>query len=260
MISFIVPIYNKGSILYEMLTSLFLNLKKHDITDFEVIVINDGSTDNSFEEAVRFKRFNGDTHKIKIYHYSQNVGKGFALKYGFSKSTGDPIVFLDGDMDIDTRQVINALKTHATQNADMVIGSKYTAQSRTHYPKIRYVYSLILKYVITVLFHLSVSDTQVGLKVFRRAVLAEVFPRLIIKRFAVDLELLIVAQMYGFIKVTEIPVVINHTHASNSTIDIHAVKNFCQDIAALWYRKNILHFYDDHPLVSSVSYLQIEMA
>lgn len=244
MISFIIPVYNKGPVLYKTLSSLIRHLKKSLISDFEIIVVNDGSTDDSLTQAIKFREFNGATDKIKIYNYQKNVGKGFALRYGFYKSSGDPIVFLDGDQDIDTRYVITALHTFDRLYPDAVIGSKYHVQSRVHYPPLRFVYSFVLKQVIRVLFNFALSDTQVGLKVYRRSVLSEVFPKIVIKRFAVDLEMLIVAKILGYQKFVESPVVINHSTANKSSINMFAVKNFCQDIAAIWYRKNILHYYE----------------
>lgn len=243
MISFIIPVYNKAGVLFKTLSSLIRHLKKSAVLDYEIIVVNDGSTDNSFAEAVRFKKFNGETEKIKIFHYSKNIGKGFALRFGFAKSSGDPIVFLDGDMDIDTKQVVKALNQFKVKRPDMLIGSKYHPRSRIFYPFNRYLYSLVLRTAIRFLFNLNVTDTQVGLKVFQRRVLKTVFPRLIIKRFAVDLELLVVAHLLGFSKIVELPVIIKHTSANKSTIDIWAVKNFCQDILAIFFRKNILRYY-----------------
>lgn len=257
MISFIIPVYNKGAILYKTLASLISNLSRTTFTEYEIIVVNDGSTDNSFSEAVRFKKFNGKNSSIKIFHYTNNIGKGFALRFGFSKSIGDTIVFLDGDMDIDTKQVINALRQFNKQQPHMVIGSKYLPSSRTHYPANRFLYSLVLKTVIRLLFNLRVTDTQVGLKVFRREVLTQVFPRVIIKRFAVDLELLVVATLLGFTKIIETPVIINHNPANCSSVHLRDAKNFCQDIAAIFYRKNILRYYAEQitsiPLSASFS-------
>lgn len=258
MISFIIPVYNKGKILFKTINSLIHRLQENAITDFEIILVNDGSTDNSFAEAVRAKKFNGATDKIKIFHYSKNVGKGFALRFGFSKSVGDPVVFLDGDMDIDTRQIIQGLNFFGPNQPDMVITSKYLPESRVNYPLIRYVYSLVLKGIIRVLFNLSVSDTQVGLKMFRRQVLDAVLPKLVIKHFAFDLELLVVAHMYGFTKIQELPVFIKLD--ATSTIDVWAVKNFCQDIAALYYRKNILKYYDSSQTENIVPAFSVQAA
>ncbi len=244
MISFIIPVYNKGNIIFKSLTSLIHHLSKARIEDYEIIVVNDGSTDNSLGEAVRFKRFNGHTEKIKIYHYNANIGKGFALRFGFYKSAGNPVIFLDGDTDIKTTQIIKGLRVFFQNQADMVIGSKYHPLSRIFYPVERYIYSVILKLIIYVLFRLSVSDTQVGLKIFRREVLNEILPRLVIKRFAADLELLVVAHMLGYHRIHEIPVIIKQSVLSQSTIRIQAVRDFCLDILAIFYRKNWLKYYN----------------
>jgi len=244
MISFIIPIYNKGSILLKTLNSLTDKLSKAKFSKFEIIIIDDGSKDDSFYEAFRFKRSNKKLGKIKIFHYGQNLGKGYALKYGFIKSTGDPVIFLDGDMDIDTKQVIKAIEKFNKINPDILIGSKYHIQSRLHYPFNRYLYSRILKIIIWLLFNLSVTDTQVGLKIFQRKVLAKVFPKILVKRFAVDLEILIVANKYGYKKIIEIPVIIKHTSANCSTINYMSTINFMQDLASLFYRNYILHHYD----------------
>lgn len=260
MISFIVPVYNKGSILFKTINSLINHLNASEFTDFEIIVVNDGSTDNSFGEAIRCKKFNGNTDKIKIFHYTKNIGKGFALRYGFSRSKGDQIVFMDGDMDINTRQVIGALRTFFKRSPDMLIGSKYLKKSRTYYPTIRFIYSLVLRIVIRVLFKLSVTDTQVGLKIFRRNVLTEALPRLIIKRFAVDLELLLVSNLIGYTNIIEYPVVVRYATSHQSTINLVAVKNFCMDVAALFYRKNILHYYDTPSKENTIPYLTVQTA
>lgn len=244
MISFIIPVYNKGSVLFKTLSSLIKHLKQSQIKNYEIIVVNDGSTDNSFSEAKRFKNVHGAGKKIRIFHYHKNIGKGFALRFGFSRSIGDPIVFVDADVDIDTNQVISAYHQYSRLQPHILVGSKYHVGSRIHYPLNRYLYSLVLKRIIRFLFKLNVSDTQVGLKIFQRSVLEQVLPRLIIKRFAVDLEILVVATMFGFRKIVEIPVIIEHSSANHSTIDIQAVRNFCQDIFAIWYRKNILNYYD----------------
>lgn len=243
MISFIIPVYNKGSVLYQTLKSLLAKLKQKSILEFEIILVNDGSTDNSLSEAIRFRKFNGDTDKFKIFHYPKNVGKGFALRFGFSKSSGDPVVFIDGDLDINTSYIIKAIKEYQARKPHVVIASKYHKLSRTSYPLKRVLYSIVLRAAIKLLFNLSVTDTQVGLKVFKREVLSEIFPKIIIKRFAVDLELLVVAQMYGYTHIYETPVVIKHIQKHLSSVTVWNVKNFCQDIFAIFYRKHVLKFY-----------------
>jgi hypothetical protein len=93
-----------------------------------------------------------------------------------------------------------------------------------------------------VLFHLHVRDTQVGLKLFRREVLAAVLPRIVVKRYAFDLELLVVAHHLGFSRVVEAPVRIGQRFSS--TINRQAIASILWETAAIFYRKNVLRYYD----------------
>src|SRR3989338_3959422 len=98
-LSLIVPAYNKGSEVFKTISSYVDELKKL-IYDWEIIVVDDASQDKTLREAVRGKRFNGNSKRIKIYSYNLNQGKGFALYYGFKKSSGDAIIFADSDLDL----------------------------------------------------------------------------------------------------------------------------------------------------------------
>ncbi|MEK7063969.1 MAG: hypothetical protein AAB939_00615, partial [Patescibacteria group bacterium] len=93
-------------------------------------------------------------------------------------------------------------------------------------------------------FGLNVSDTQTGLKVFRREVLEKVLPRLLVKRWAFDLEILAVANRLGFSRIYESPIELQYNFASNVTWQ--AVTNFATDYLAIFYRTHILHYYDDY--------------
>jgi len=243
-ISIIIPAYNKEKTIFTTLNYLLHAVNK--LTDhFEMIIVNDGSQDKTLREAIRLKKFNGNSGKIRVYNYKNNLGKGYALKFGFYKSTGEIIIFADADLDISSSQVTEFIKLIKANGADIIVGSKYHPRSRIVYPKIRYLYSRILKFLTGLLFKLCISDTQVGLKAFKRQVLESTMPRLIVKRFAFDLELLVVAGMFGFNKIVEAPVVINHNNIT-STIHFKDVRNFFQDLLAIYYRKNILHYYDRH--------------
>lgn len=241
-LSVIVPAYNKGPVLYKTLFNLISSID--EVTDdFELIIVNDGSKDNTLLEAKKIKKLQSKASKIKIYNYKSNNGKGYALQYGFFRSSGDYVVFFDADLDIDSHQIVNFLSLLENTKADIIIGSKYHPESRISYPKIRFIYSLILKFIIRILFQLHVSDTQVGLKAFKRGVLEKTMPVIVVKRFAFDLELLVVAAKFGFTKIIEVPVVLG-VDKFTSTIKPTDVRNFFQDILAIFYRKNILRYYD----------------
>ncbi len=240
-LSVIVPAYNKDSEVFQVVTNLISELK-HQNLDWELIVIDDCSRDKTLKEAIKSKKFNGNTKNIKIYSYNLNQGKGFALYYGFKKSEGDVIVFVDSDLDIPAQNVSNLIKSYIKTNSNIIIGSKRHPFSQVNYPLLRKFMSKNYQLLVKILFNLNVADTQVGLKLFSREVLEESFPRIVVKNFAFDLELLMVAKNLGYKKILEIPVILNYNFSS--TIEIKSVIKILQDTLAIFYRKNFLKYYD----------------
>lgn len=241
-LSVIIPAYNKDSEIFKVVSELVEELKK-TAYDWEIVVVDDASRDQTLREAVRSKKFNGNTFRIKICTYNINIGKGFALYHGFKKSTGDIVAFVDSDFDLPVSNLKTLLNIQAKQHADIVVGSKRHPESKVSYPFTRRVQSKIYQLLVHALFNLNVTDTQVGVKVFKRQVLEEAFPRIVIKRFAFDLELLVVANSLGFNKIVEAPITLNYNFTS--TITFKAVKEILIDTLAVFYRKNFLHYYQD---------------
>ena len=101
------------------------------------------------------------------------------------------------------------------------------------------------------MFNLKIRDTQVGLKIFKRNVLEKVLPRLLVKKFAFDIEILAVANHLGFNKIYDAPVEIKIDFNSNSSFHPHKLifnKNIWKmiiDTLAVFYRLRILKYYDD---------------
>lgn len=241
-LSVILPAYNKDTEVFEVVSRLVFELKHiNNKCDWEIIVVDDASQDHTLREAVRSKVFNGNALRIKIYSYNLNLGKGFALYHGFKKSSGDVIVFADSDLDLPSTNLPVLLSKFENNNADIVIGSKRHPLSTVHYPLTRKVLSKCYQLIIKALFSLNVSDTQVGLKVFRREVLENCFPRSVVKKFAFDLELLVIARMRGFNKIEEAPIILNYNFSS--TINFNSIFVILVDTLAIFYRKNILKYY-----------------
>src|SRR3989344_1073187 len=116
-LSVIVPAYNKDTEVFEVISSFVDQLKKLAY-DWEIIVVDDASRDKTLREAVRSKRFNGNTQRIKIFSYNLNQGKGFALYFGFKKSVGDIVVFADSDLDLPAKNFSTVLKYLQQHNSD----------------------------------------------------------------------------------------------------------------------------------------------
>lgn len=235
-LSVIVPTYRDGRRIYDNLVKLDQALALIGET-YEIVVVSDGNEDNTHEEALRF-----EASHVRVYHYHRNMGKGFALRYGVARSHGEIVTFIDGDGDIDPAQIAVYLQIMHESGADIVVGSKRHPGSKVIYPSMRRLYSATYQLLLRVLFRLQVRDTQVGLKLFRREVLAAVLPRIVEKRYAFDLELLVVANHLGFTRVVEAPVRIGVRFSS--TINRQAIVSMLLDTAAIFYRKNVLHYYD----------------
>jgi glycosyltransferase involved in cell wall biosynthesis len=235
-LSVIVPAYREGPRIYNNLLKLLAELDQMRI-DYEVIVVSDGNTDETVTEAERV-----GSPRVKVLSYAANRGKGYALGYGVNHAAGRLVTFIDADMELDPRDIGPFVELMENAQADIVIGSKRHPQSKVRYPAFRRFESFAYQVLIRVLFNLNVRDTQTGHKLFRRQVLADVVPLLAVKRFAFDLELLVVAQHIGYRRVVEAPIRLDFQF--NSTVRPSSVFSILWDTAAIFYRLRILRYYD----------------
>ena len=233
-LSMIVPCYNPGPALEAFLTRLTGELQQDGAN--EIIVVSDGSTDDSVGIARRFA-----SPSFRVIHYAERSGKGHALRVGLSSARGSYIGFIDGDGEIDPQAVGPFLSLVRLYEPDVILGSKRHPMSVVSYPRLRRIMSWVYHKLTRVLFRINVRDTQTGLKVIRRDVLREVLPRMLEKRYAFDLELLVVARVLGFTKVFEAPVRIDYRFSSNVNPD--AVFRILLDTAAVFYRRFVLDTY-----------------
>jgi glycosyltransferase involved in cell wall biosynthesis len=210
---------------------------------YELIVVSDGSTD----ETVRVASAALDGH-MRVIHYPERVGKGQALRVGLSEARGAYVAFIDADGDIDPASIGPLLAAIERDEPDVVLASKRHSLSQVDYPPARRALSWGYHKLGRVLFRVHVRDTQTGLKLIRREVLEAVLPTLLEKRFAFDLELLVVARRHGFDRVVETPVRIGYRFSS--TVGPRAVLRIVLDTLAIFYRRYILDSYRPHRPVS----------
>lgn len=231
-ISIIMPAYNEGSCIK---SSLKETLKTFDNfkANYEIIVVDDGSKDNTYDIASSFaKQIN--ENRIIVQRNRAFFGKGRALRKGFKHSTGDYIIFLDADMDLHPGQIDTFFDIMELNEADIVIGSKRHPNSQLFYPKERRIMSAVYFFIVKMLFGLPINDTQTGLKLFKRHVLKEVFKKFISREFAFDLELLVTAHMLGY-KIAEAPVCIQSQRGYNR-IGMATVYKMFVDTIAIYMR------------------------
>ena len=185
--------------------------------------------------------------KIRVVGYPTNKGKGYAVRYGMARARGNYVAFIDAGMDIDPNGLSMVMEHLLWYEADIIVGSKRHPASQVEYPPLRRFYSLGYQLLVRLLFGLKIKDTQAGLKVFRRHVLEKVLPRLLVKKFAFDVELLAVAYRLGFRRIYEAPIKIDpHQFKFTSTIRFRAVFQMLLDTLAVFYRLRLRRYYDDH--------------
>lgn len=242
-VSVIIPAYKQEKTIVEDVTRIFETMSQTR-WPFEIIVVVDGFVDKTFEKIKKL-----ESPEIKVCGYENNKGKGYAIRYGMARALGDYIAFIDSGMDIDPNGISMLLEHMEWYDADIIVGSKRHPASKIDYPPIRRFYSWGYSKFVKILFGLKVTDTQSGIKVFKREVLEKVLPRLLVKQFAFDIEILAVSKYLGFDKIYEAPIKINwkksNTNFTPFLIFDKNIRNMIRDTLAVFYRLRILKYYDD---------------
>lgn len=236
-LSIIIPAYKEEKNIYRTVDNI---LKAHEVLDYdyEVIVVVDGSPDDTARVARRHR-----SKKLRVYEYSKNHGKGHALKVGTRLAKGEIITFTDAGGDFNPKQFDKCVRLMEIFDADFVIGSKRHPASRVDYPPVRRIYSWCYQKMIRILFGLNVTDTQTGLKFLRRKVAKNVMPRVLVKRYAFDLEMLVIARQLGFYRIFEAPVEMCFNDSGVGAASFGTIKKMLVDTLAIFYRARILDYY-----------------
>lgn len=210
---------------------------------YEIIVVIDGMVDDTYKNLKRFKNLS-TAKTVRIISYEKNQGKGHAVRIGMLKARGDVIGFMDAGMDIHPTGFNMLLNHMEWYNADVIVGSKLHPVSKVNYPIYRKILSWGYRLVTKALFGFKVRDTQVGLKFFKKKVVKDVLPRLLVKTYAFDIEILAVSYLLGYKKIYEAPVKISFKAGSiKKSIMWKIIFFMLWDTAAVFYRIKILNYY-----------------
>ncbi len=241
LVSLIIPAYKQEGVIEKDL--IYIKKVMDQLRyDYEMIVVVDGDVDKTMENAKKVR-----SSKIMVTGYDHNHGKGYAIRYGMGKANGDIIGFIDSGMDLNPSGLSLLLEHFEWYDADIVIGSKRHPASKVNYPFDRKVISLLSQVFIRVLFGLNITDTQVGMKFFRRKVLEDVLPRLLVKKFAFDIEMLVVAYNLGYRKMFEAPIELKFNF-ENSLVSKNLFREIFRtllDTLAIFYRLYIRNYYSN---------------
>jgi glycosyltransferase involved in cell wall biosynthesis len=183
----------------------------------DVLVVDDGSADGTFERAARYAE--GRPH-VRVVRLPRHRGKGGAIRAAIPLIRADRVLFTDADLAFDRESVERAIGALAA--ADVAVGNRRHRDSQYSVPVRlfgflyrRHLVGLMFNALVRALTGLPFRDTQCGLKAFRRACLARMAPALSIDGFALDVEMLIVARALGA-RLVEVPVNVRYETARSS--------------------------------------------
>ncbi len=199
--SIVIPVYNEKNRILKTLNSIYEYFQNEN---FEIVIVDDGSNDNTASFIKNKKENIGEN--IKIISYQPNKGKGYAVKKGIEKAQGKFILFTDADNSTpieEFKKLLTALKN----NNDIAIGSRYLPNSDI---KIKQSMSRILigrlgNLLIQLLLVKKIKDTQCGFKLFKNEVAKNIFKKQTINRWGFDMEILTIAQRLNY-KIVEVPI------------------------------------------------------
>lgn len=253
LISVVVPAYQQEKTIVRDIKNLQNAL--HTLGyKYEIIVVDDGSTDATYAKASSVK-----SPDVKAVRYEKNQGKGHAIRYGMLQAKGEIVGYIDAGMDIHPSGFAMLLNHMEWYNADIIVGSKMHPVSKINYPLWRKVLSWGYRFLTRRLFGFKIRDTQVGLKFFKKKVIKDVLPRLLVKAYAFDIEMLAVAYRLGYKRIFEAPVEINFRNNSITTKRVwKIILGMLWDTLAVFYRLRILRYYDDNKFKKYKADLQLE--
>lgn len=235
-LSVVVPAYNEAASIARTVGKIVAAVGEGGYVA-EVIVVNDGSDDRTVEELSSLAEA---LPTVRVVSYDDNQGKGHAVKIGCQRASGELVLFVDGDGELTPEGIRTFIERLETAEADIVIGSKRHPDSTVRYPVKRRLLSKGYSLLIRLLFGLDVTDTQVGFKLFRREIVDEVMPLVLVHRYAFDMELLVLAHDRGYV-IAEAPVSLDFD--GRSSVNWREVCRIALDTARVFVRHN-LHSYE----------------
>lgn len=213
-ISVVVPCFNEEAAIYQNIRKIHQHLSENFVF-FEIIAVNDGSTDKTLAELEKAAR----EVPLKIIANRKNSGKGRAVRDGFAESKNELVMFLDADLAIPIEE-LGKFIAEINNGNDIVIASRFVSGLKILKPVLWYrkfmerVFRLIRMLIIN---NFEIRNTQCGFKVFRREAVTRIFPSLTIDRFAFDAEIIFVAKKMG-LKIKELPISLQNPPESHIRI------------------------------------------
>lgn len=231
MYSLIIPAYNESARLGSTLERVLAYVHAQG-WNAEVIVVNDGSRDNTAEIV---RSFAAKDPTLRLVENPGNRGKGYSVRNGMLNARGEILLFSDADLSSPIEEAPKLLAA-LDQGADIAIGSRWLrSETQTQrQPLHRQLFGRIFNLLLRLTLGLKFKDTQCGFKAFKQPAARAIFPLQKIERWGVDPEILFLARKFGF-KVKEVPVVWGHSGGTRINPLVDGARMFQEMLRVRWY-------------------------
>jgi len=162
-LSIIIPLYNEEESLQELYGKIKEEINENDLAPYEIIFINDGSTDGSLDVLNSLQKVDSN---IRIINFFRNYGKAAALSVGFSKCLGEYVVTMDADLQDDPKEISNFISLSKKDSLDLVSGWK----KERHDPLEKRVPSKFFNYMTSKMGGIHLHDFNCGFKLYKKRV------------------------------------------------------------------------------------------
>lgn len=224
-LSIIIPVYNEEKTINVILDLVEKEVSKIPfLTDFELIAINDCSSDNS--RSVLEERFKNTNHCTLLSH-EVNSGKGAAIRTGISVSTGDIVLIQDADLEYDPKDYTTLLKPLVDGKADVVYGSRFKGEVARVLYFWHYMGNRFLTFLSNMFTNLNLTDMETCYKVFKGEIIRNMV--LTSDRFGIEPEMTAKISKLKEIHIYEVPIsYFGRTYAEGKKI------NWKDGFSAIW--------------------------
>jgi dolichyl-phosphate beta-glucosyltransferase len=228
--SIVIPAYNESARLGATLEKVLAYVHAQG-WNAEVIVVNDGSRDDTAEIV---KNFAAKDPALRLIENPGNRGKGYSVRNGMLNARGEIVLFSDADLSSPIEEAPKLFQA-LNEGADIAIGSRWLrAETQTQrQPLHRQIFGRVFNILLRLTLGLQFADTQCGFKAFKRPAVRAIFPQQKIERWGFDPEILFLARKMGF-KVKEVPVLWGHSGGARINPLVDGSRMFMEMLHIRW--------------------------
>ena len=229
--SIVIPAYNESARLRATIEKILAHMLAHG-WDAEVLVVNDGSSDDT---AAIVQSFAAQNLTVRLLQNPGNRGKGYSVRNGMLHANGEIILFTDADLSSPIEEA-DKLFSAIEAGADIAMGSRWlrVELQTQRQPLYRQLYGRIFNLALRLILDLHYRDTQCGFKAFTRRAAHTIFPQQHIERWGFDPEILYLAQKFG-LRIQEVPVKWAHREGTRLNPLRDGIRMFGELLRIRWY-------------------------